>query len=157
LDSANQVLSEFIAAGQVWYVAGPDKRPALLTDMGMSDAGHDGVCLFPGRREALDFLRASDVLPGQFRPRRGAPHPRRPESVGSFVRSCRRYSAYLCLPWPAARGQRFDLFFLEIKQLLAAARQAQAPPGPRRYFDDPHTQPLCRFVFDYQRFRFSDN
>ena len=30
-----------------------------------------------------------------------APHPRRPESVGSFVRSCRLYSPYLCLPWSA--------------------------------------------------------
>ena len=140
--SANQVLSEFIAAGQVWYVGRPDKRPALLTDVGEFDAGQDGVCLFPGRKEALKFLRASNALPGQFRPRRGAPNPRRPEGVGSFVRSCRRYSPYLCLPWPAGGGQ-FNLYFLEIKQLLAAARQAQAPTNQDFGF--------------YQRLRFSDN
>ena len=35
--SANQVLSEFIASGQVWYVSRPDKQPALLTDIGDSD------------------------------------------------------------------------------------------------------------------------
>jgi hypothetical protein len=145
LDSANQVLSEFIAAGQVWYVGRPDKRPALLTDMGLSEGGQDGVCLFPGRQEALNFLQASNVLPGQFRPRCGAPHPRRPEGVGSFVRACRRYSAYLCLPWPAAGGDGFEFYFLKIKQLLAAARQAEAPAGH------------WPFLFDYQRIRFSEN
>ena len=147
--SANQVLSEFIAAGQVWYVSRPGKRPALLTEVGESDAGQDGVCLFPGRKEALRFLRASNVLPGQFRPRLGAPHPRRPGGIGSFVRLCRRYSPYLCLPWSAGGGQ-FNLYFLEIKQLLAAARQAQAP-------DALPTEQISRFVFDYQRIRFSDN
>ena len=157
MDSANHVLSEFIAAGQVWYVGRPDKRPALLTDMGESDAGRDGVCLFLGRKEALNFLRASNVPPRQFQPRRGAPHPRRPEGVGSFVRACRRYSPYLCLPWPAAGGGQFNLYFLKIKQLLAAARQSQAPDASRRYFDDLPTEQVFRFVFDYQRLRFSDN
>jgi hypothetical protein len=155
--SANQVLSEFIASGQVWYVSRPDQEPALLTDIGASDAGHDGVCLFSSRKQALHFLRASNVLPGQFRPRRGAPHPHRPESIGSFVRSCRLYSPYLCLPWPAAGGQRFNLYFLEIKQLLAAARQAQAPAVPRPYSDALLTEQVDRSVLGYQRLRFSDN
>jgi hypothetical protein len=155
LDSANQVLSEFIAAGQVWYLAKPDKWPALLTDLGLPDTEHDGVCLFSGRQEALEFLRASDVPPGQFRPRRGAPHPRRPAGVGAFVRACRRYSAHLCLPWRAAGGRQFDLYFLEIKQLLAAARRAQEPTPPGHTFWDPHAE--GSFGFDFRRLRFSDN
>jgi len=157
VDSANQVLLKFIAAGQVWYVGRPDKQPALLTDVGESDEGLDGVCLFLGRKEALNFLRASDVQPGHFLPWRGAPHPRRPESIGSFVRGCRRYSPYLCLPWPAAGGRRFKLYFLEIKQLLSAARRAQASDAPKHCLDNLPTEQVFRFVFDYRRLRFSDN
>jgi hypothetical protein len=125
VDSIDQVLSEFIAADQVWYLGRSDHRPALLSDLGLDD-GQDGVCLFHSQRQALDFLRKSNVPPGSFRPRRGAPHPRRPLGVGSFVRACRKYSPFLCLPWPTARSRRFDFYFLEIKHLMAAARQGQA-------------------------------
>lgn len=155
--SANQILSEFIAAGQVWYISQPGKRPALLTEVGVFDTAHDGVCLFPGRQEALDFLRASDVLSGQFRPRRGVPHRRRPNGVGSFVRECRHYSDYLCLPWPAADGGRFVLYFLEIKQLLAAAREAHPLAGSRPTIRDPLVEWVRRRMSGYQPFRFSDN
>ncbi len=155
--SADQVLAKFIASGQVWYVSRPDKQPALLTDIGDSGVEHDGVCLFPGRKEVLRFLRASNVLPGQFRPRRGAPHPHRPESIGSFVRSCRLYSPYLCLPWRVSGGDRFNLYFLEIKQLLATARQAQAPAVSRPSSGDLLIEQHYRSVFGYQRLRFSDN
>ncbi len=157
MPSANQVLSAFIAAGQVWYVALPDKRPALLTDVGLSDDGLDGVCLFQGRQQALDFLWGANVLPGRFKPRRGAPHPRRPEGVGAFVRACRRYSDFLCLPWPAAGGQRFDFFFLEIKQLLASAQQAGPSAGRQHARDDPPTEQGWQFRFDYRWLRFSGN
>ncbi|MFK5037076.1 hypothetical protein ACI4BF_28385, partial [Klebsiella pneumoniae] len=82
MNPADKVLAKFITAGEVWYLAGPDKRPALLTDVGPPETGADGICLFRGRQEALEFLRASEAMPGQFRPRRGAPHPRRPGGVG---------------------------------------------------------------------------
>ncbi|MBY0524167.1 MAG: hypothetical protein K2R98_12250 [Gemmataceae bacterium] len=157
MKSANQVLSKFIASGQVWYVGRPDKQPALLTDVAESDEGHDGVCLFLGRKEALSFLRASKVPPGQFRPWRGAPHPRRSESIGSFVRACRLYSPYLCLPWPVAGGRQFNLYFLEIKQLLAAARRAHVPDAPSHPLGDGPTDQVFRFVYNDQRLRFSDN
>jgi hypothetical protein len=157
LASANQVLSEFIAADQVWYVSLPGKRPALLSEVGVFDTAHDGVCLFRGRQEALDFLRASDVLPGQFRPRRAVPHRRRPQGVGSFVRECRHYSDFLCLPWPAADGGRFVFYFLEIKQLLAAAREVHPPAVARPPFGDPLAEWVQQRVSSHQLFRFSDN
>jgi hypothetical protein len=61
------------------------------------------------------------------------------------------------LPRLAADNERFVFYFLEIKQLLAAARAAHPPADSRPTLGDPLVEWIRRRMSGYHQFRFSDN